>query len=208
MHSPNFHSRGSHQISISRKVMAFALFLFPMVCTSQSGPAQDYDRLFGISGSGLIVSSSAVSINFRSQTKTNEFSYMQKPSWDATATLAVKNSTQGPMAIVGIDGAYSIGACSPQNAEGINKSISGIGTIDPNYLQPNYPYAVPSASFVQIPPQGQVIIRILLQGCSNETFQGENPDVIVSVSLGSMSRTTRLARMDVTSPSPKLQIGR
>ncbi len=192
----------------TQATLFFVLLSASTVALCQPTPAQEYQRLFGSSDAGLSVTTSEVTLTYRSQTKNSVFSYMQKPSWDVTAVLSLKNATNDAMAVVGLDGAFSVGACSPQSAEGISKTISGVGTIDPNYFQPNYPYALPTGSFTQLPPNGSLSIRIVLQGCSIESFNGDKPEVAISVSLGAISPRSRLARKDAVSSNPKVQVFR
>lgn len=194
--------------SRAKAILFFALYFSSMAAFSQPTPAQEYQRLFGSSDAGLSITTSEVTLTYRSQTKNSVFSYMQKPSWDVTAVLTLKNATPDSMAIVGLDGAFSVGACSPHSAEGISKTLSGVGTIDPNYLQPNYPYALPTGSFTQLPPNGSLSIKIVLQGCSIESFDGDKPDVAISVSLAALSPRSRLARKDAVSSKPKVQVFR
>jgi hypothetical protein len=144
----------------------------------------------------LLSMTGRVTAAYQRTTIVSPFAYLSTPSWDANAVVSVKNNSSTGIYLTSIDGGFSIGICSPSNAKGQQKTLTGVGVIDQGYLQPNYPYTLPIAQFTYVPANSSINISVNLQGCSVAYFSQTSPTTNIAIALAYLQNDT-LSRQDV-----------
>jgi Repeat of unknown function (DUF5648) len=134
---------------------------------------------------------------YQATTQTSVFSYSNTSSWDVMATISIQNNSNGSIQISNLDNVFQIGACSSANAQGITRTLTGFGSIDANYLQPNYPYALPTAQFRTIAAATTITATITLQGCNKASFNSAINQTSVAIPIALLQNGV-LSRLDIS----------
>jgi Repeat of unknown function (DUF5648) len=139
---------------------------------------------------------------YQTITQTSVFGTSNTPSWDLLAIVSIRNNSNGNIQISNLDGGFLVGSCSPSNALGINKSLTGFGSISSGHLDPGYPYALPISQFRTIAAATTITATISLQGCNKALFNSAINQTTVSIPLALLQNGV-LSRLDISvSPVP------
>ena len=134
---------------------------------------------------------------------------MNIESWDAVGTIKIANNTSSSVSLATLGNNFQIGSCTSSNAIGITKRLTGIGQLDPVYLQAGYPYTLPVGEFVALAAGSTVVVQITLQGCAINAFDAAATSTttsleFVKLSGGAVSR----AAIDSNTAAPITYISR
>ena len=130
------------------------------------------------SGSGStsvsISAKASVSLAYNTRTNVSVFAYEETPSWDASSTIDVTNTSSISISIAALLNQFQIGGCNQTNARGIARTLLGVGAVDQAYLDAAYPYTLPTGQFSSLAPGATKSIQITLQGCPVNLFNATN----------------------------------